>query len=176
MCEHISRTYYVIIGSRGTGKRLITYFIIDISTCLNQVINGRKGTIVVNIDEQTSPADIGFLVLESLGIRQDDIGKVRPSPFFINVCRRYNSTHTGEPLPLVVFEISTKTTEEAFIAVTKWCKWLSSDERVCGSMINVSSPLLAIALSTDRDARRVYIHVGPFTKEEAYQYAHILKT
>eukprot|EP01129_Flabellula_baltica_P008950 TRINITY_DN358_c0_g2_i3.p1 TRINITY_DN358_c0_g2~~TRINITY_DN358_c0_g2_i3.p1 ORF type:complete len:165 (+),score=38.33 TRINITY_DN358_c0_g2_i3:691-1185(+) len=42
-------------------------------------------------------------------------------------------------------------------------------------MINVSSPLLAIALSTDRDARREYIHVGPFSTEEASQYANILR-
>mgnify|MGYP005851226581 CR=1 FL=1 len=139
------------------------------------MIRGRQATVVVKIDEQTSPADIGFIVLESLGIRQDDIGNIRPSPFFIDVCRRFNSTHSNDPLPLVVFEISTHTTKETFIAVTKWCKWLSSDERVCGSMVNVSSALLAIALSTDRDARREYIHVGPFTSEEATEYAGILR-
>jgi len=29
---------------------------------------------------------------------------------------------------------------------------------------------LALSLSTDRDARRKNIHVGPFSEEEAYQY------
>jgi len=126
------------------------------------VSKGHKGILNVEIDNNTKPEDIAWLILSACGITKAMIGEVAPLMYFEEIC--FKSIKSGT-LPLVAFDITTHTTVETFKAATKIAKRLTCDARCSAALLNVSSALTT--LSMNPDPRCKYIDIGPFNNDQA---------
>jgi len=144
----IEETFYIMLGNRGCGK----------STLVNKVINGLLGIVVVPITKVLQPDEIGWAILKSMDINQTDVGAVDPLRYFVNICKK------SKARVKVIFEVSRRTSKDAFFEIINTAKWISCDEGIAVCIINISSSLVLV---DEIEPRIKYIYVGAFTEFEA---------